>query len=507
VRSSPRDPEDVGRSLAAIVRGRVLTGAARVARFGRDGSHLFGRPSAVVAPKDREDVVALVGWARRRGVPLVPRGGGTSLDGESVPPDGGVVVDLSGWSRLLEVDTEGLWARVEPGIVNYDLQRSLQPHGLFFPPNPGSWTTSTVGGNVGTNASGMRSFRYGPTRAWVRELTAVLGTGETVHLGTRAAKRSVGPDLLQLFIGSEGTLGVASEVTVRLAPLPSVRHGVVVPLSPGVALGPLVARLARLSDAGLSAVEFLDTGSADALSEQPGADWPGGTPLLLLEVEAASAREAARRIHQLGPALGAVGTRPAVTTFEDSDELWTLRGKSGDVLLARYGYHVREDVAVPLGRIDELVAELAGIALREKVPYFLFGHLGEGSLHPNYVVDPTGPVAERIRGAVLRAAHALGGTISAEHGIGRLKRPYLTEELGGAAVALLWAVKRACDPDGILNPGKLYPERPPRARSPSRSLSGSAAARVPTGSPTSVGRRRRPRPGPRPGPGTRGARR
>ena len=233
-RASSRPSADGGRSLASAVRGRVVTDPSLLARFARDGSHLSGRPSAVVMPADRDDVVALVAWARRHRTPLVARGGGTSLDGESVPPDGGVVVDLSGWSRLLEVDPEGLWARVEPGIVNYDLQRALRPYGSFFPPNPGSWTTSTVGGNVGTNASGMRSFRYGPTRAWVRELTAVLGTGASVHLGTRAAKRSVGPDLLQLFIGSEGTLGIVTEVTVRLAPLPPVRRGVAVPLPPGI---------------------------------------------------------------------------------------------------------------------------------------------------------------------------------------------------------------------------------------------------------------------------------
>ena len=477
-------PASVTRSLVAAVRGRVTTDTASIAPFRHDASHLTGRPIAVVAPADPGDVVELVRWARRTHTPLVPRGGGTSLGGESVPPDGGVVVDLSGWSRLLEVDPNGLWARVEPGLVNRDLQRALLPHGLFFPPNPGSWTLSTIGGNVGTNASGMRSFRYGPTRAWVREVEAVLGTGSRVRLGSRVAKRSVGPDLLQMFVGSEGTLGIATEVTVRLAPVPAVRHGVIVPVPRGAALGPLVARLSRIPDSGLSAVEYLDRGSAAALAERRKARWPRDSSLLLLEVEAGDPDEAERRLSRLRRTLGEMGAGDGFTVFEDADELWTLRGASGDVLLERYGLHVREDVAVPLDRVDALVAELERIARRERVPFFLFGHLGEGSLHPNYAVGPTSAAAERIRAAVLRASRSLGGTISAEHGIGRLKRSFLTEELGAGAVALLAAVKQACDPDGILNPGKLYPPATRPARRPFRSPSEREVARARTGSPS-----------------------
>ncbi len=468
-----------------------MTDANAIAPFGHDASHLTGRPLAVVAPTDPDDVVELVRWARRTHIPLVPRGGGTSLDGESVPPDGGVVVDLSGWSHLLEVDPDGLWARVGPGLVNRDLQRALLAHRLFFPPNPGSWTASTIGGNVGTNASGMRSFRYGPTRAWVREVEAVLGSGSRVHLGSRVAKRSVGPDLLQWFVGSEGTLGIATEVTVRLAPLPAVRHGAIVPVPRTASLGSLVTRLSQIPDSGLSAVEYLDRGSAAALAERRTARWPRDSSLLLLEVEAGGPEEAERRLGRLRGALGTMGAAEGFTVFEDADELWTLRGASGDVLIERYGQHVREDVAVPLARVDALVADLERIARQEKVPFFLFGHLGEGSLHPNYAVDPTTPAAERIRAAVLLAARSLGGTISAEHGVGRVKRPFLTEELGASAVELLWTMKRACDPDGILNPGKLYPTVPRPARRPSRSPSEREGGRARTRSP-SAGRSRSP---------------
>lgn len=473
---------DVTRSLSAAVRGEVTT--RDLVRFDHDASHLTGRPIAAVAPADTDDVVSLVRWARRTRTPLVPRGGGTSLDGESAPLDGAVVVDLSGWSRLLEVDRDGLSARVEPGIVNRDLQRALLPHGLFFPPNPGSWTTSTIGGNVGTNASGPRSFRYGPTRAWVREVRAVLGTGSVVHLGSRVAKRSVGPDLLQLFVGSEGTLGVATEVTVRLAPVPAVREGLVVPLSPTTSLGALAAGLARVPESGLSAVEYLDRECAAAIAERRRAEWPSDSALLLLEVEAESSAAAVARVGRLRAALATLGAANGLMVFEDADELWTLRGSSGDVLEERFGLTVREDVAVPLDRVDALIAEVTEVARRERVRFFLFGHLGEGSLHPNYAVDPASPAAGRIRAAVLRASRSLGGTISSEHGVGRLKRAFLTEELGASEVELLRAVKRACDPDGILNPGKLLPDDVRATRRPSRSLSGPADGRTRTGSPS-----------------------
>jgi FAD/FMN-containing dehydrogenase len=462
-------------SLERVFHGSVRTDAPSLARFRRDASHLEGSPRAVVAPAQVPDVVALVGWARRHRIPLVPRGGGTSLDGESVPADGSVVVDLSGWNSVLEVEPDERWARVGPGLVNRDLQEALRPFGMFFPPNPGSWTTSTIGGNVGTNASGPRSFRYGPTRAWVREVEAVLGTGERARFGSRVAKRSVGPDLLQILVGSEGTLAILTEVTVRLAPRPTLREGWAVPLPKGLSIGAVARRLARAPGTGLSAVEYLDQGAASALAETQPVDWPTGSALLLLELEADGPTEAAGRRRRVRSALRSVGVtgRPAV--FPDADELWTIRGASGVVLEERMGRHVREDVAVPLGRIDALVHTLERIGRTAHVPLYLYGHLGEGSLHPNYVVDPTTPAAEEVRTAVLTASLDLGGTVSAEHGIGRLKVPFLRREVGETAVDLLDAVKRRCDPDGILNPGKLYPGRARGAARLSRSPSGSEA--------------------------------
>ncbi len=466
-------------SLESAVRGAVRVAPSEIEPFRRDASHLEGRPRAVVAPLDVDDVVSLVRWARRTRIPLVARGGGTSLDGESVPADGAIVVDFSGWRSVIEIAPDELWARVGPGVVNWDLQQALRPAELFFPPNPGSWTTATIGGNVGTNASGPRSFRYGPTRAWVRGVEAVLGTGERAGFGSRVAKRSVGPDLLHLIVGSEGTLALVTEVTVRLAPCPAVREGLVFPLGSGVSLGAIASRLTRAPDTGLSAVEYLDRRSAAALRAAGQGDWPTDAPLLLLEVEASSAPDASACRARIIAELRSIGVGTPPTVFDDADRLWMLRGASGTVLDEQMGIRVREDVAVPLGRIDELVRRLEGIERSTGARLYLFGHLGEGSLHPNYVVEPGSPLAERIRTELLTAALDLGGTVSAEHGIGRVKSEFLPRELGGPAVALLAAVKRECDPDGILNPGKLYPgSGGGEARSPSPSLSGSEASRV-----------------------------
>ncbi|MGD0249325.1 MAG: FAD-binding oxidoreductase [Thermoplasmata archaeon] len=469
-------------SLARSVRGSVRSDPASLEPFRHDRSHLEGTPVAVVAPADADDVVSLVRWARRSRVPLVPRGAGTSLDGESVPPNGSVVVDLSGWNRVLEVDPGELWARVGPGMVNLDLQAALHPYGVFFPPNPGSWTVATVGGNLGTNASGPRSYRYGPTRAWVRAVEAVLGTGERARFGTLVAKRSVGPDLLPLIVGSEGTLAIVTEVTVRLAPLPARREGLVFPLAAGVSLGAVARRLRQSADTGLSAVEYIDRASAAVLAERRTVGWPTGSALLLLEVEAESDREAGFRRERLVEVLRTVGVDRGPTVFADADQLWTLRGESSVVLDERTGHRVREDVAVPLGRIDELLARLEEIGRGADAPYYLFAHLGEGSFHPNYACDPASPTGDRVRRAVLNAALELGGSVSSEHGIGRLKVDFLERELGPIAVDLLTGLKRRFDPDGILNPGKLYPPLPPRVGGrPSPLLSGSGAPRAPEG--------------------------
>jgi glycolate dehydrogenase FAD-linked subunit len=441
-------------SLQGLVGDRLRTDPGEIGAYRRDASHLVGSVDAVVRPRDAAEIVAIVAWAREHRVPIVPRGAGTSLDGESVPSSG-VVVDLSGWTEILEIDPVDRVARVRPGVVNHDLQVAAASHGLFFPPNPGSWRTSTIGGNAATNASGPRSFRYGPTRAWTRGAEAVLGTGERFRVGARAPKRSIGPDLLQLLVGSEGTLGIFTELTVALAPAPVRRAALGVPLPAASPLGPIVAELARALSDGLAALEYLDRRCADTLARTPGARLPSGAALLLLEVESASEPEESERLQRLSARLRFLGIDADPVVLPDADRLWSLRGESGTALDREMGERVREDVCVPVGRLDELLRLIERVGADVGVATCVYGHLGEASVHPNFAVDPTTEPAERLRERFLRGTLALGGVVSGEHGIGAVKRGLLVDQVGPTGLRILRELKRSCDPDAILNPGKL----------------------------------------------------
>ena len=442
--------------LKRLLSGEIVEAAESLGRFEGDASHLRERPAAIVRPADPSDVVSLVRWARRVHCPLVARGGGSSLEGESVPSPGAIVVDFSGWNALTELDEQSRIARVGPGIVNLDLQRSVAPAGLFFPPNPGSWGVSTLGGNVATNASGPRSFRYGSVRQWVLAAEVVLGTGAKLTVGNLSSKRSTGPDLLQLLIGSEGTLGLFTELTLRLALIPPRRIGLILSLSGEPSVGSIAQRLASVPDLCLSAIEYLDLGSASALAAEEGARLPRDRPLVLLEIESRNEDDETRQLERLSSVIRSLGLREDPLVYPDADRLWSLRGRSGVALDRRWGARVREDVGVPLALVDRLLASIRDLAHRHQVAVHIYGHLGEGNLHPNFIVDPTSEVAGRIRAELLAESRRLGGTISAEHGIGTLKSSYLSLEVGDEGLALLRSVKGACDPDGILNPGKLY---------------------------------------------------
>ncbi len=439
-------------------------GPAALEEVDHDKSGAKGRPWGRVRPTHEGDLVALVRWAGPRGVPLVARGGGTSLDGESAPVRGGLVVDLSGWDQLLEVNEEDLWVRVQPGLINYRLQELLRPRGLFYPPNPGSWESSTLGGNAATNASGFRSFRYGPTRAWVLRARAVLGTGETVEVGTLTWKRSAGVDLLPSLLGSEGTLGILTELTLRVAPFPARRIGLLAPVPESASLGRVAQGLQWARREGLSAVEWVDARVASELARGVGLPLPSGSGALLLEVEVP------REIVEDVPSRWERGLRPlgiegAVRPFEDADGLWRARGKAGALLDAQVGPRVREDVAVPLSKWDALMEGVRDLARRRGVGLVLYAHLGEGTLHPNFAVPPSSSVARELRRDLWRLAWSLGGTASSEHGLGSLKAEAYVQEHGRASTRALRQLKDALDPYGILNPGKFW-EQTDRAKRP-----------------------------------------
>jgi len=465
-------------SLRGAVDGEVRTDPAALESAGRDASFVISLPDAVVRPTDAEDLVALVRWARAHRVPLTARGGGTSLDGECVPVDGGVVVDLSGWNAIGAVDPLTRTVRVGPGVINHDLAVALRSTGWFFPPNPGSWKSSTIGGNVATNASGPRSFRYGPTRRWVHAAEVVLGTGERTVLGPTTAKRAVGPELLDLLVGSEGRLALATSVTLRLAPAPERRCGIVVAVPDGVRLGPVAKSLGSRPTLRISAMEYVDGRVAGLLRTRPGARLPGDGPLILLELESDGAPSEDGALAELHTTLRAAGIRDSAAVVPDADRLWSLRGEAGSVLDAETGPRVREDIAVPVDRVDEALAALREVADRAGAELYVYAHLGQGNLHPNVTVDPGSQAGRTVRTEILAVARRLGGTVSGEHGVGSVKRSYVEDELGRPAVEILRGWKALCDPDGVLNPGKLLPSPGRRAPSPGPSPAPGGARRT-----------------------------
>lgn len=455
--------------LRGLLAGSVDEDPERRRSRAPDASAVTGAPDLLVRPEGAEDLLRLVGWARATRTPLTARGAGTSLDGESVAVRGGVLVEFGGWDRVLEIDREEGLARVEPGVVNRALDAAARASGWTYPPNPGSAESSTLGGNVATNASGPRSLRHGPTRAWVRALEVVDGRGERWRAGGRYRKASVGPDLVSLLVGSEGTLALFTEITVRLERLPARRTALAVPVPGSRSLGAFSLALKEVLGPPTSALEFLDPVAAAALPELVARAPAGAGGLVLAEVEGTEAEEN-EALSRLAAASSRLGLPFEPAVFPEADRLWSIRGRAGPAIEGPLGPRVREDVAVPLPNLDALLDGLRALAARRKVPVVVFGHLGEGNLHPVFGVPPASAEAQELRTELMELVLGLGGAISGEHGIGATKRHRLAAQIGAPGVAALQALKATLDPDGILNPGKLLPGPPgPGAGPPSES--------------------------------------
>ncbi len=445
------------RALAGILGDdRVDVEGARVSAASHDESDMAPvQPRALVRPRHTEDVAAVVRACRDAGVPLTARGGGTSLEGSSVPSPGAIVVDLSGLSRVIEASVEERLAVVEAGVIFDRLNDRLRPTGLFFPPTPGgSADAATIGGMVATDAGGLFAVRYGGTRRWVRGLTVVTGDGQVLRTGSRLPKTSIGVDLTQVFVGSEGTLGIVTEVTLGLCPVPEARQRAAWTFDGlGTACACVADLLLAVPD--LAAVEVVDRGTVDLV--RTGADAAGAPEgdLLLIEVhgreaECASALVAARDI----------ATSFGGRAVDGTTDPWDLRHRLTRAV--RESAHpagvVRTDAAIPLPRLAAFVAAAQQRAAARGRRLHVFGHAGLGILHFLAPLAGTGAwPADEARawkvGLCVEAARQ-GGAVSGEHGVGLGNREaYLAT--AGAMLPYLRALKAVFDPAGILNPGKI----------------------------------------------------
>jgi D-lactate dehydrogenase len=450
---------DLQRELTAIFGAAASFDPAECLAYGYDNSRRVEPPDALVFPTTHDEVAALVTTCRKHRVPLIARGRGTNTTGATVPIAGGVVASFERMNRILRIDPDNRLAVVEPGVLNGDLQAAVAPHGFFWPPDPTSAPYCTVGGNLACNAGGPRAVRYGATRDNVLALRAVAGNGSAFRAGTPTTKGATGYDLVRLLVGSEGTLAVITEATLKLAPLAQGKRTLRATYAD---VGAAAAAVARIMAQPVTpcALEFLDDEALSLARARAGEAVPAAGAMLLIEVDGRedTLDSAARAVADAAQGDGLLELRRAANEAEITD-LWAARRALSPALRDLSPNKINEDVVVPVSRVPELVAATRRLAAQHRLPIVTFGHAGNGNLHVNLLPrDATEmAAAERCLAELFEVVVALDGTLSGEHGIGLAKRDFMARALDPGALDLMRAIKRTFDPDGILNPGKLLP--------------------------------------------------
>jgi D-lactate dehydrogenase (cytochrome) len=447
-------------ALRARFGERFVTSLAVREQHGRDESPFDAPPpEAVVFCESTEDVAFVVATASEHRVPVIPYGAGSSLEGHLLAVQGGVSVDVSRMDRLLRLDADDLTVTVQAGVTRMQLNREIKDSGLFFPIDPGA--DATLGGMSATRASGTNAVRYGTMRENVLALTVVTASGEVIRTGTRARKSSAGYDLTRLMVGSEGTLGVITEVTLKLHPLPESVAAAICSFDDASSAVDTVIAIIQMG-VPIARCELMDANAVIAVNRH---DKLGlaEKPMLLMEFHGseASVEEQAATVQELAAEHGGTAFQWA-TTPEERTRLWTARHHaflSG--LQLRPGCRaVTTDCCVPISGLADAVTQALAEAEAAGLPHFIVGHVGDGNFHVAYLIDPALPqereTAERLNHQLVQRAIAAGGTCTGEHGIGLHKQGFLVDEAGAGAVAMMRQIKLALDPHNIMNPGKIF---------------------------------------------------
>ena len=451
-------------ALKARFAERCSTAMAVREQHGRDeSSFAVPPPAAVVFAESTQDVADAVALCAAHDTPVIPFGVGSSLEGHLLAVQGGISIDVGRMNRVLAINPEDLTVTVQPGVTRKQLNDEIKSTGLFFPIDPGA--DATLGGMSATRASGTNAVRYGTMRENVLALEVVTASGEVIRTGTRAKKSSAGYDLTRLFVGSEGTLGVITEVTLRLYPIPEAISAAVCSFPSieaavrsviqVIQLGVPIARVELIDH---NTVRMVNAHSKLTLREEP---------MLLMEFHGspASVQEQAETVGEIASEFGANGENGAfewATTPEERTRLWTARHNAYFAAIqSRPGCRaISTDTCVPISRLADALLDSVAEADASGIPYFLVGHVGDGNFHFGYLIDPEKPeehrLAEQLNHQLVHRTLRLGGTCTGEHGVGLHKMDFLRTEAGDGAIEMMRTIKQALDPDNILNPGKIF---------------------------------------------------
>jgi len=439
----------------------VLTEKEDMLTYSYDAAVLDAKmPGAVVIPGNTEEIGQVVRVCHENRLPLTVRGAGTNLSGGTIPEGRGIVLLTGRLNRILEINEADMYAVVQPGVVTADLAAAVEAKGLFYPPDPGSQAVSTIGGNVAENAGGLRGLKYGVTKDYVMGLTFFDAQGNHVKTGSKTVKCATGYNLTGLMVGSEGTLGVLDEITLKLIPAPQARKSMVAVYDTIEKASETVAAIiaARIVPATL---EILDNFTIRAVEDFSKAGLPvDAAALLLIEVDGhpAVVEEEGEKVEDLCKKLGAESVNVA-RTDEERDKIWAARRSALSALAKLKPTLVLEDATVPRSKIPDMVRALQEIAAKYKIDIGTFGHAGDGNLHPTILTDKRNKEEfHRVEAAIeeiFDKALALGGTLSGEHGTGIAKAPFLEKEAGYSSILFSRQLRAALDPNNILNPGKI----------------------------------------------------
>lgn len=440
---------------------RLKTDQDALNQYGTDATKLTYTPDAVAFPGHIQQIADILLLANQEHFPVIPRGAGSGKSGGALPIRGGLILAMDRFNRILKIDAQNFVAKVQSGVITARLQEAVEKLGLFYPPDPASIHISTIGGNVAECAGGLRAVKYGVTRDYVLGLTVVLPTGQIITTGVETAKGVVGYDLTRLIIGSEGTLAVIVDVTLRLIPIPPCTRTMIAFFKHPSATVEAVSKIIR-SKVVPTALEFMDRACIECVRSDIGLPIPESAgALLLIELDGdrtLTAREA-KAVRDICMRGGAIEFHTA-SGSRASERLWEARRNVSPALYKLKPDKVSEDVVVPRSRMADLLSFLETLSVKHALPMPAYGHAGDGNIHVNMMLDRSNPrelrKVEKAVKQLFQKVLEMKGTLSGEHGIGITKAPYLNMEISRPALDLMVRVKKAFDPNGILNPGKIF---------------------------------------------------